>query len=190
MTRPTRHPSLGLLAVILAGCFCLAGSVTRAGDKGDKSDKGKGPAVTKANYDKLKLGMIEKDVVALLGKPTKSAATEVPMFGKVRELIWKADAVSVVVLFRGDKLVHKQANFGAPKGKGKEKSKIDEKSYEKIKVGMTVKEVIALLGPPADQKQHPEGSNLILLYWESSEIGIRVYILDGEVAGRRLSKRW
>src|SRR5262245_44242560 len=114
MTRPSWPARLTALAALLAGCVVLAGGLAAAGDKGDKGEKPgkpKGDTVTRANYDKLKKGMAEKEVVALLGEPTKTASREVPQFGKVKEAVWKGGKEEILVLFKAEKLVHKQATF-------------------------------------------------------------------------------
>jgi len=181
MVRPSWRPSLTALTAMLAGCVLLAGSLAAApgdkGEKGGKPAKGKGGKVTKANYDKLKKDMTEKAVVALLGEPTKTASREVPQFGKVKEAVWKGGKDEILVLFKAEKLIHKQSTFGALQPKG---GKVNKESYQRIKEGMTEKEVLAILGPPTSVNM----AAIKTLLWRDGDNLISVVFKDGKVKSK------
>jgi hypothetical protein len=197
MTRPSWRPRLTALAALLVGCVFLAGELAAApGEKpkaGEKPDQAKGDKVTKANYDKLKKNMTEKEVVALLGEPTATGTADVPQFGKVKEATWKGGKDEILVLFKGEKLVHKQSTFGAlkPKVKGGKGGKITQENYDQIAVGgkQTLAEVEKILGGKGKEITEkevnerglklPEGATAFM--WGDDERNIVVIVSDGKV---------
>lgn len=78
---------VGLLIVGLAGC---------AGSK-----------ITKENFDKIKLGMTQKEVEAILGPPTEASGLEVLMFSGTMSKWAKGDTV-ITVQFVNGKVVAKE----------------------------------------------------------------------------------
>jgi hypothetical protein len=200
MTRSSWRQQLCSLALVLAGCAWLAGLPAPAGEKAGKEDKAgkekgdKVGKVTKANYDKLKKNMTEKEVVALLGEPTATGTADVPQFGKVKEATWKGGKDEILVLFKAEKLVHKQSTFGALKPKGKDEakgSKVTQENYDKIAVGgkQTLAEVEKILGGKGKEITEkevnerglklPEGATAFM--WGDDERNIVVIVSDGKV---------
>jgi hypothetical protein len=78
--------------IVLIACFCTLVAV------------GCGSKLTQENVDKVKVGMSEADVVALLGKPTGSTTTKMPGGSASREN-WKEDNKSVRIDFLDGKVV-------------------------------------------------------------------------------------
>jgi hypothetical protein len=68
--------------------------------------------ITKGNYDKIQVGMTEKQVIDLLGQPS----SEAPMDdGKARVLTWQVEDRWISATFRGGKLsVLNSANLREP----------------------------------------------------------------------------
>ena len=88
----------GLVALVV--CLALAGC--------GKDDKGGGNTkLTKANFEKVKDGMTEKEVVDLLGTPTETKNVD-----KDKHLIWKGGNNSVnVVLDKDGKVTGRTSMF-------------------------------------------------------------------------------
>jgi SmpA / OmlA family len=63
--------------------------------------------VNKANYDKVKQGMTEAQVIDILGAPTDTK----PSMGGGKLLIWKSGTNIVNVTFLKDKVIGKMSNL-------------------------------------------------------------------------------
>jgi predicted Zn finger-like uncharacterized protein len=69
-----------------------------------------GSRVTRANYARLRIGMTEGEVRAILGAPTQSAdagslPVQLPGFGSMRTLVWKEGDRAITVMFIDDRAV-------------------------------------------------------------------------------------
>jgi hypothetical protein len=61
-------------------------------------------ALTKENYDKIKRGMTEKEVVAILGSPSSRRAIEQHAGFVSRRLMWQLGQAFIVVVFHNGKV--------------------------------------------------------------------------------------
>ncbi len=84
---PWRALLIGLIIVGLMGC---------AGSK-----------ITKENFDKIKLGMTQEEVQAILGPPTEASGIEIPIFSGTMSKWVQGDTV-ITVQFVNGKVVAKE----------------------------------------------------------------------------------
>jgi hypothetical protein len=179
MTRPSRHRQLAPLALVLAGCVCLAGLATAAGDKAGKGKGDKLSTINPANYKKLKDGMTEKEILKILGKPTSTSPQSLGELGTGKVLSWKRTGAAIIVLFRDGKAIAHKGAFG--KDAQALTPKLSKEAYERVKFDMTEKEVLAILGPPTEVSS-PEGMpNVRTLVWISGGNRATVTLRDGKV---------
>ncbi len=87
LPRPWRALLVGLIIAGLMGC---------AGSK-----------ITKENFDKIKLGMTQEEVQAILGPPTEASGLEIPMFSGTMSKWVQGDTV-ITVQFVNGKVVAKE----------------------------------------------------------------------------------
>ncbi len=84
---------LCILSVVLAFAFITAGCGV---------DK-----VNKTNFDKIKTGMTEAEVQAILGPPTESSGVDVAVFAGTTS-IWKEGDTVISIQFVNGKVIAKQ----------------------------------------------------------------------------------
>jgi len=74
-----------------------------------------GGKVSKENKDKIKNGMTESEVEAILGKPTESSEKEIEMMGvkaKVKVAVWKDGDKHITLTYDKDNKVQSIASSG------------------------------------------------------------------------------
>lgn len=128
---------VGRLLSVSAGVLLVAA----CGDLGPAANADDAPAkrVTRANLDRIRLGMPEKEVRDLLGKPvseTKAAGILI--------VLWQDDGAIIAVNFRDGKVAGKRGDALKPSLV----PKLTKANFDKIKEGMPEKELLDLLGPP------------------------------------------
>ncbi len=79
--------------------FLVAALLLPAGCAGSK--------ITKENFDKIKLGMTQEEVQAILGPPTEASGIEIPVFSGTMSKWVRGDAV-ITVQFVNGKVVAKE----------------------------------------------------------------------------------
>ena len=89
----TRCPKLVILIVIVLFSFWLAAC--------DAS------RLTQENFDKIRTGMTQAEVTAILGEPTESSSMDVPVFSGTAST-WKKDGTTITIQFANGKVVAKQ----------------------------------------------------------------------------------
>lgn len=66
-------------------------------------------------------------------------------------------------------------------------SKYNQVNYQRIQVGMTLEEVIAILGPPTSSSSLSFGTNIVISSnWEESGTLIWIEFQDGKVKMKRI----
>lgn len=92
------------------GIFCvlLAFALTMAGCGVDK--------INKTNFDKIKTGMTEAEVQAILGPPTESSGVDVAVFAGTTS-VWKQGDTVISVQFVNGKVIAKQFSKTPPGAK-------------------------------------------------------------------------
>jgi hypothetical protein len=109
---------------------------------------------TMENFAKIKPGMTEAEVKALLGEPTqvsdsKQLAPLLPLIGKeagddpkMRILVWKPGRGQIFVGFMGDKLTLSSATLPGERGEGAARpGAVTEENFGKLKYGMSQADV-------------------------------------------------
>jgi hypothetical protein len=66
-----------------------------------------GSKITKENFDKIKIGMTQEEVQAILGPPTEASGIEIPMFSGTMSKWVQGDTV-ITVQFVNGKVVAKE----------------------------------------------------------------------------------
>jgi outer membrane protein assembly factor BamE (lipoprotein component of BamABCDE complex) len=123
-----------------------------------------------AQYAKLKIGMTEDEVRAVLGEPTS----------KFEPTKWRyaeaagADAHVIYVDFEGGKV----ANKGASGFVAIDAAKLTKENVAKVRIGMTEAEVVALLGPGNPS----ETANNTVLSYTHGEKRVPIVFAAGKVA--------
>jgi outer membrane protein assembly factor BamE (lipoprotein component of BamABCDE complex) len=112
------------------------------------------------NVARIKPGMTEDEVKALLGEPTqvsdsKQLAPLLPLIGKeagddpnMRVLVWKTRQGQILISFLGGNLALSSATLRGEKGAARPGA-VTAENFGKLKYGMSQAEVRQVLGPPA-----------------------------------------
>lgn len=90
LTRPLK---LALISILILSVFSLAAC----------SDS----RLTQANFDKIRTGMTQAEVVAILGEPTESSSVGLAVFSGAMST-WKTANVTISIQFANGKVVAKQ----------------------------------------------------------------------------------
>jgi outer membrane protein assembly factor BamE (lipoprotein component of BamABCDE complex) len=163
MVRCSRLAKVVHLGAVLLCCVLLAGCKKDNKGKDGNGDKEKAK-VSKANFAKVKEGMSPKEVEEILGPPDGSfevkpgelpGGTKLPGvpdmpdmpkvdLGKFAGKEWKEANKVYHVVFKDDKVMAKEVV--EDKEKEKPASKITKANYDRIKTGMTKKQVEEILG--------------------------------------------
>lgn len=116
----------------------------------------KAKRITKANLDRIQLGMPEKEVRDLLGKPANESKA-----GAATILVWMEELAAISVTTEEGKVRSKRGDsLHPPIG-----PKLTQANFDKIKEGMTEKQVYDILGLPT----LVEGTgNTLQLRWADS----------------------
>lgn len=85
------------LIVALNGHLTGCGKKTTTEKTADKGET-KNTKVTQENFDKVKDSMTEKEVIAIMGEPTRTKEVDVAG-GKGKQLIWEASGSSATIDF-------------------------------------------------------------------------------------------
>jgi hypothetical protein len=125
------------------------------------------------HIDRITLGMSPQDVEKLIG-PTHLSNES----GGVKHMRWPNQERTFEAKFKDDKLVSKAAD-----GLEQETAKITKENAEKVQNGMTLKEVVALLGP---SKRDEENESKRVLSWEKEGLAVHVTFTDGKVSGKEV----
>jgi outer membrane protein assembly factor BamE (lipoprotein component of BamABCDE complex) len=183
--------SVGVCALLLAGCGGVGNGNPKSATR------------VKDNFDKVKEGMTVDEVVALLGPAEEGAAMDAGAMMKdmiPKEMMkdlpginldmmkqevkgWKEGETVYAVVFLGGKM---KAKSSGPKDKGKagDGSKVTKENFEKIKVGMSRKEVEAILGlGKAKAGAKVEGLSGEIVVWEDDKKVIQIGFVDDKVTG-------
>ncbi|MDI6852172.1 MAG: outer membrane protein assembly factor BamE [Deltaproteobacteria bacterium] len=72
--------------------------------------------ISKANFDKIKTGMTEAEVQAILGPPTESSGVDVAVFAGTTS-VWKKGDTVISVQFVNGKVIAKQFSKTPPTAK-------------------------------------------------------------------------
>ena len=89
----TRCPKLVILAVIVLFSLSLAACGASR--------------LTQENFDKIRTGMTQAEVTAILGEPTESSSVDVAVFSGTAST-WKKDGTTITIQFANSKVVAKQ----------------------------------------------------------------------------------
>ena len=89
----TRRPKLMILTVIALFSLCLAACDSLR--------------LTQENFDKIRTGMTQAEVTAILGEPTESSSVDVAVFSGTAST-WRKDGVVITIQFANGKVVAKQ----------------------------------------------------------------------------------
>jgi hypothetical protein len=185
MARHVRRQGFCPVALLLVGCVCLSGGLAPAGDKAAKGKGDKATRVTPANYKKLKQGMTEKQVVAILGQPTETSKQDLGEFGTGKVLSWTSGGDAIAVLFREGKSIAHRGAFG---GAGKAPPpKLTADAYAKVKFDMTEKEVLKILGKPTEVNSPADMPNVKMMVWISGDNRVTVTFRNGKVEASQAS---
>jgi hypothetical protein len=106
MTRISWRQALGSAVLVLTACLVLAGCRGNSGGSGAaKGDGSAGGAdkVTRENFDKVKDGMTEPQVTAILGPPTDVSNPAMK--------VWKSGNNTISVGFKDGKVESKVSMF-------------------------------------------------------------------------------
>lgn len=119
------------LAAVAIACLCLSacGSLVEGNEQ-------KPASLTGDKLNRLRIGMSPKEAEAVLGPATESITAGVTV------LTWKDGDAVATVIFEGDKTTSITAD-----GLEQESSKVTRENFDKIKEGMSSKEVLDILGP-------------------------------------------
>jgi outer membrane protein assembly factor BamE (lipoprotein component of BamABCDE complex) len=93
----TRRPKLVILTVIVLFSFCLA-----ACDASRLTSR-----LTQENFDKIRTGMTQAEVTAILGEPTESSSVDVAVFSGAAST-WKKAGITITIQFANGKVMAKQ----------------------------------------------------------------------------------
>ena len=63
--------------------------------------------LTQENFDKIRTGMTQAEVAAILGEPTESSSVDVAVFSGTAST-WKKDGTTITIQFANGKVVAKQ----------------------------------------------------------------------------------
>jgi hypothetical protein len=116
------------------------------------------PGITVENFARVKTGMSEVEVQAILGKPSRvgdfnQLAKLFPDVGdqpgkmNMRVLVWQKGKNQITLTFIDDKLAMTAALF--PNARGGPADSVTEENFKKLKHGMTQRELLQLLGRPS-----------------------------------------
>jgi outer membrane protein assembly factor BamE (lipoprotein component of BamABCDE complex) len=135
-----------------------------------------GDKLTKPNLDRIRIGMTEKEVYDILGKPhSEGTATDGTMVG------WNAGESYMTVAFKKGKVRMKGGTGLLPSVA----DKLTKANWDKVKVGMTEKELYDLLGGPTSADLHDD--SLLKLKWY--DINNTEKYIEAEVVGGKVTER-
>lgn len=187
--------ALGLCCLFVIGCG-KSGITTGGGGGGGGGGSPDGGTISKANFDKIKDGMSEKEVIDILGHPTASADIDM---NKTKDMLKGMPLEAMPVELPGlpipkmtlkswedgDNLYGIAFKDGKVAGKHFEskKGKVTKENADQIKVGMTRAEVEVLLGKGKTQAgvQIPGYSGEVTV-WEGADGTITVGFANDKVA--------
>jgi hypothetical protein len=149
-----------------------SGEQEKSGNRQPTAVGEKAKVITKANFDRIPLGMSEKDIRDLLGKPlneSKAGATPI--------LVWAEEGAFISVRIDGEKVTSKRGEALYPSVA----PKLTKANLEKIKEGMTEKQVYDILGLPTSVE--PVDKSLQLRWSDNTGDSkfIHVALEDGKV---------
>ena len=172
-----RALSAGVCALLLAGC----------GGGGGSGGNPRGAASVKDNFSKVSTGMTVVQVEELLGPGTLFQGSGLEKFApadKSRFSVrtWEEDDTRYQVAFLDDKVLHTESS---PKEKPKPvtPSKVTKENYDKLKLGMTRKDVDAILGHggKVESTTTVTGVKGQKVFWRDGKKFIQVLFEDGKV---------
>jgi hypothetical protein len=89
---PKMRPLILLLAVCVFGSLCLCSCSNR---------------LTQENFDKVRTGMSEAEVKAILGEPTEAKSVDIGIFSGTTST-WKGKGVTITIQFVNGKVMLKE----------------------------------------------------------------------------------
>jgi outer membrane protein assembly factor BamE (lipoprotein component of BamABCDE complex) len=169
-----------LLVALLAGFLCGPGCGGDAAPTSGKTEaqdgsrpRNQGTAsssagLTKAKLDQLHAGMTEQEIKKVLGAPTSA--------GKLaggRILIWEEGETKVQVTIQNDKALALVATHLE-----QEIDKITKENVSRLQPGMTVGQVVDLLGPGKSETWSTGSRTLV---WEYGKKQVETTFVDGKL---------
>jgi len=118
----------------------------------DDSSSSSGGGLTMGNYEKIKTGMAYDEVAKLLGSKGEETSSRSSGDTEYKSMKWEGEKfVRVYVNFKDDKVTSKsQTNLtGGSSSKGS--ADINKEKYDKIKTGMSLKEVQDVIGSKGEE---------------------------------------
>jgi outer membrane protein assembly factor BamE (lipoprotein component of BamABCDE complex) len=191
-------PLLGLCCLLIAGC---AGKddTKSSGGSSPGSSSASGPAISKANFDKVAVKMSEREVAEILGPPSASAQFD----PKVLKDMLKGSGLGIDLEIPSDlpglpmpKMTLQNWDDGdtlfevvfqegkvASKTSVTKKEKVTPENADRIKTGMSRAEVEAILGKgKVEAGAKIEGFDGAVTVWEGTDGAISVIFTNDKVA--------
>jgi outer membrane protein assembly factor BamE (lipoprotein component of BamABCDE complex) len=185
-------PALGLCCLLIIGCKKDDGKSTATTGNGAS-----GPKVSKANFDKVKDGMSDKEVADILGPPSASAEFDPKVMKDMMKDTAKVIKIDLPDLpgiplpkmtlknwEDGDTLYEIVFQEGKVAGKNTatKKEKVTKENADRIKVNMTRAEVEAILGKGKHEAGAKiEGASGDVIIWEGTDGIISVIFTNDKV---------
>ncbi len=187
-------PSLGLCCLLIIGC----GKKDEGKPTATDTNAGSRPTISKANFEKIKDGMSDKEVNDILGPPSASAEFDPKVMKDMLKDTSKGFQVDIPVALPGvslPKMTLKNWEDGdtlyevvfqegkvAGKSTATKKEKVTKENADRIKIDMTRAEVEAILGKGKHETgARIEGFSGDVTVWEGTDGVISVIFTNDKV---------